>query len=291
MRNLPILLFLSAFLLGSCGGVKQFTSSAPVTKAPAQVDFKTTIKGADGYEWDFGDGNTSLEANPSHIYYLGGTYDVTLKAEKGGKVIEQKKVVKVEEPAQYLVEMQTDMGNMTIELSKKTPKHTSNFLKLANEGFYDDLLFHRVIWAFMIQGGDPDSRGAAAGKQLGMGGPDYLIDAEFVDDMVHVKGALAAARTNNPQKRSSGSQFYIVHGRPVQASILDQVELSKGFKYTAEQRADYEKVGGTPHLDRDYTVFGRVIEGLGIIDQIAATETARGDRPKKDVKMKISLKR
>jgi len=187
--------------------------------------------------------------------------------------------------------IETEYGNMTAVLYDETPQHRDNFIKLAKEGFYDDLLFHRIIKGFMIQGGDPDSKGAAPGQRLGMGGPGYTIPAEFVDQHIHLKGALAAARTggpSNPEKASSGSQFYIVEGRPVQAAMLDGAFAGKN--YTDEQKQAYQTIGGTPQLDRDYTVFGMVIEGLDVIDKIAAVQTAPGDRPIQDVKMKVRLK-
>lgn len=189
------------------------------------------------------------------------------------------------------VVIETEYGNMTAVLYDETPQHRDNFIKLANEGFYDDLLFHRIIKGFMIQGGDPDSKGAAPDKRLGMGGPGYTVPAEFVDQHIHLKGALAAARTggpSNPEKKSSGSQFYIVQGNPIQAAMLDGPFASKN--YTDEQKQAYQEMGGTPQLDRDYTVFGMVIEGLDVIDKIAAVQTAPGDRPLEDVKMKISVK-
>jgi len=188
--------------------------------------------------------------------------------------------------------IETEYGNMTAVLYDETPQHRDNFVKLANEGFYDDLLFHRVIKGFMIQGGDPDSRGAAPGQRLGAGGPGYTVPAEFVDQHVHLKGALSAARTggpSNPEKRSSGSQFYVVQGQPLPAAAFDSPRLAKK-NYTEEQKQAYQEVGGRPDLDRDYTVFGRVIEGLDVIDKIAAVQTAPGDRPLKDVKMKVSVK-
>jgi len=187
--------------------------------------------------------------------------------------------------------IETEYGNMTAVLYDETPQHRDNFIKLAKEGFYDDLLFHRIIKGFMIQGGDPDSKGAAPGQRLGMGGPGYTIPAEFVDQHIHLKGALAAARTggpSNPEKASSGSQFYIVEGRPVQAAMLDGAFAGKN--YTDEQKQAYQTIGGTPQLDRDYTVFGMVIEGLDVIDKIVAVQTAPGDRPIQDVKMKVRLK-
>jgi len=189
------------------------------------------------------------------------------------------------------VVIETEYGNMTAVLYDETPQHRDNFVKLANEGFYDDLLFHRIIKGFMIQGGDPDSKGAAPGQRLGMGGPGYTVPAEFVDQHIHLKGALSAARTggpSNPEKKSSGSQFYIVQGNPVQEATLNGSFASKN--YTDEQKQAYQEVGGTPQLDRDYTVFGMVIEGLDVIDKIAAVQTAPGDRPVEDVKMKIRVK-
>jgi peptidyl-prolyl cis-trans isomerase B (cyclophilin B) len=138
----------------------------------------------------------------------------------------------------------------------------------------------------MIQGGDPDSKGAPTGKMLGMGGPGYTVPAEFVETNLHLKGALAAARTGdqmNPTKASSGSQFYIVQGQSLSDGMLDQIETMKKFKYTPEQRALYKEKGGTPFLDRDYTVFGELVEGFDVLDKISAVARDRGDRPTEDV--------
>jgi peptidyl-prolyl cis-trans isomerase B (cyclophilin B) len=187
---------------------------------------------------------------------------------------------------QYVL-IETDYGNMKVRLYDETPQHRDNFLKLVNEKYYDDLLFHRVINGFMIQGGDPNSRNAAPETRLGMGGPGYTIPAEI--GKPHFKGALAAARTSNPQKASSGSQFYIVQGQAVTEEQLNALAQQKGMTYTAEQRNRYKEVGGTPQLDNEYTVFGEVFEGLEVIDKIAAVQTGQGDRPVKDVKMKIKL--
>jgi len=177
---------------------------------------------------------------------------------------------------------------MKITLLESTPKHTENFKKLVSEGFYNDLLFHRVIKGFMIQGGDPDSKGATAQQPLGSGGPGYTIPAEI--GTPHFKGMLSAARLggpSNPEKESSGSQFFIVQGGPVSDEELTAIEQNKGIKYTPAQREKYLKVGGSPMLDADYTVFGEVIEGLDVIDKIANVETDPRDRPVKDVKMTI----
>lgn len=244
--------------------------------------------------------------------------------------------------------IETNYGNMKVRLYKETPKHRDNFIKLVEEGFYDSLLFHRVIEDFMIQGGDPDSKGAAAGEMLGNGGPGYQIDAEFNPALFHKKGALCAARQGdqtNPAKKSSGSQFYIVQGKPVDEKQLEQMcdrvnfpikrklvfdyveqpgqealkakvdslkrardfetltaELDKVavlvdsaylasdlYTYTPEQVETYKTWGGTPHLDRNYTVFGEVVEGLEVIDAIAAVQTGKADRPVKDVVMKMTV--
>lgn len=270
----------------------KFTFSAQKWLAPAIVSFTNNTlatKKPTTFEWDFGDGTTSTEASPTHRYTHSGNFTVTLKAVRGKKVSTYKQVIQIIAPEKCLVEIETAFGTMTAELYNATPKHRDNFIKLAEEGYYDGTLFHRVIAGFMIQGGDPDSRNAPPGKALGMGGPSYLIPAEFVDSLCHLKGALAAARTNNPEKKSSGSQFYIVQGAPVTDDMLDQIEAMRRFRYSPEQRAAYKSLGGTPHLDREYTVFGRVIQGLDVIDKIAAVEKGAADRPLKDVPMKVRV--
>ncbi len=179
----------------------------------------------------------------------------------------------------------TDYGDMKGILYNETPKHRDNFVKLAESGFYDGTLFHRVISGFMIQGGDPDSKNAKPGQQLGMGGPGYTVPAEFNKNFIHKKGALAAARMGdqgNPTKASSGSQFYIVQGKKVPAAQL-------GANYTAEQKTVYETVGGVPFLDTQYTVYGEITEGLDVIDKIAAVQKDGSDRPAKDVKMTVKI--
>lgn len=194
--------------------------------------------------------------------------------------------------SQSYVILETSMGNMKIKLYDETPLHKANFLKLVKEGYYDNLLFHRVIKEFMIQGGDPNSRNAAPNAQLGIGGPNYTIPAEFVNTLYHKKGVLAAARQGdqtNPKRASSGSQFYIVQGKTYTDAELNMMETRLGFKFSAEQRNDYKTVGGTPFLDRQYTVFGEVVEGLEVIDAIAAVATGAGDRPKQNVTMKLKI--
>lgn len=247
-----------------------------------------------------------------------------------------------------IITISTIYGDMKVKLYDETPLHKENFIKLVSEHFFDDLLFHRVIKDFMIQGGDPDSKNAKPEVMLGNGGPGYNIPAEFVPGLIHKKGALSAARESdqiNPKKESSGSQFYIVQGRVFtnqELNILEakmnqklkndimgkilmnpdnvtlrqrldsiknsgsqeammkfikdleplaekEMAMQNPFKFSDQQRKIYTTIGGTPHLDGNYTVFGEVIEGSNVIDSIAAVKTDKNDRPMTDVKMKIKL--
>ena len=190
----------------------------------------------------------------------------------------------------HSVKITTDSGIIVVKLYDETPLHRDNFLKLVKEGFYDSLLFHRVIPHFMIQGGDPLSKNAPAGTMLGNGGADMQrIPAEFRTELIHKKGALCAARDNNPQKASSACQFYIVQGKPVSEDELNGTEARLGIKYTPEQREIYKSVGGTPFLDQNYTVFGEVESGLDVIDKIARMQKDGYDRPITDIKMKMEV--
>jgi peptidyl-prolyl cis-trans isomerase B (cyclophilin B) len=240
--------------------------------------------------------------------------------------------------------IKTPYGNMKVRLYNETPQHRDNFIKLVEESFYDSLLFHRVIQGFMIQGGDPDSRQAPEGKQLGNGGPGYTLPAEIIyPQFFHKKGVLAAARQGdqmNPEKRSSGSQFYIVQGKTYSPEGLDSMEVSladralqgkmfelitpyqdslmqmqtrgdqEGFQaliadirekaenslaeddlasMPAGVRDGYTTLGGVPFLDKSYTVFGEVEEGLDVIDKIAAVSTDPYDRPLQNVTMSMEI--
>ncbi len=284
-----LIIIFSLFII-SCGKpISQFQYTIENNEAPSKVDFENECKNAEEYHWDFGDGNTSTDASPEHEYTSSGNYTVKLTAKNGNKTKTIEKQVFITAPENCLILIETSMGNMVAELYDATPLHRDNFIKLVEEGFYDELLFHRVIKGFMIQGGDPESKNAAADKRLGTGGPGYQIPAEFVDSLVHIKGAICAARTNNPEKKSSGSQFYIVQGKKVDSNTLNSICSRKGFRYSSSDIEKYETLGGTPHLDREYTVFGKIIEGLEIIDKIAETKTGPGDRPLENVKMKISI--
>ena len=192
--------------------------------------------------------------------------------------------------------LQTNMGEIVIRLSDSTPLHRDNFLKLVKVGFYDSVLFHRVIKSFMIQSGDPDSKKAPPGVSLGNGGPGYTVPAEFRTTLFHKKGVIAAARMGdnvNPQKASSGSQFYIVQGKTFTDAELDALESGRmnDRKIPANHRELYKTIGGTPHLDENYTVFGEVIKGIEVVDKIAAVKTslaADRDRPLENVKIVVA---
>lgn len=190
-----------------------------------------------------------------------------------------------------VVQISTNYGDIKVKLYNETPKHRDNFIKLAEQGFYNGTLFHRIIREFMIQGGDPDSKTAQPGQMLGSGGPGYTIPAEIIPGFFHKKGVLSAARQGdqvNPKRESSGSQFYIVQGKKWSDEELKMFE-ARGLKLTPEQIEIYKTIGGTPHLDNSYTVFGEVIEGLDIVDKIAAAPTAPGDRPLEDIKMTVKV--
>ncbi|MEO5945343.1 MAG: peptidylprolyl isomerase [Chitinophagaceae bacterium] len=189
--------------------------------------------------------------------------------------------------------LQTTMGDMIIRLSDSTPLHRDNFLKLVKVGFYDSVLFHRVIKNFMIQSGDPASKSAKAGMPLGNSGPGYTVPAEFRETLFHKKGVIAAARTSdnvNPEKASSGSQFYLAQGKVFTDAGLDSLETFRlqGRKIPESQRTVYKSIGGVPHLDRNYTVYGEVVKGLEVIDKIAAVDVSKGkdlNRPSTDVRI------
>jgi cyclophilin family peptidyl-prolyl cis-trans isomerase len=181
--------------------------------------------------------------------------------------------------------IKTDLGNIKVKLLESTPRHSKNFITLAKKGFYDGLIFHRIMRGFMIQGGNTNIRTEPVNADIAT--DQGLIDHEIGE--YHYRGSLAAARTNNPEKKS-GSQFYIVDGSPVTDQMLDGVERRVGIKYTPAERTLYKEIGGRPDLDGNYTVFGEVISGMEVVDKIAAAPAppnAQGSRPFEDIKMKI----
>ena len=193
-------------------------------------------------------------------------------------------------PKHQYVKISTAKGEVIVKLYNETPLHRDNFIKLAKAGFYNGTLFHRVIKSFMIQGGDPNSKTAKPDSVLGNGDVGYTIPAEFRDSLFHKKGVLAAARNNNPAKASSGCQFYIVQGKVFTDSLLNLTETNRlKFKLPEWQRQIYQSVGGAPHLDQNYTVYGEVVKGLEMVDFIAEVTTDKNNRPKEDIKMMVSV--
>ncbi len=190
------------------------------------------------------------------------------------------------------VKISTKYGDMVAELYDETPIHRDNFIKLVKEGFYDGTLFHRVIPGFMIQGGDPVSKDDTPNTRIGNGGPGYTLPAEFNPQFFHKKGALAAARMGdavNPKKESSGSQFYIVEGQVYDNNTIDLFAQRMGIEFSPAQKKVYTTVGGTPHLDANYTVFGELVEGLEIISKISNVTRDKNNLPKNKVIMNISI--
>ena len=245
----------------------------------------------------------------------------------------------MENEKRTLVKLETTMGNITVALYSETPKHRDNFIKLVKEGVYDSTLFHRVIKQFMIQAGDPDSKNASDTAMLGSGEVGYTIPAEFNPKFFHKKGVLAAARQGddvNPEKASSGCQFYIVTGRKftepqllgmenkineqreealfdslarqhmkeiykmrkagdnagllelqdtLEAQARELADKEEKFRFTPEQIKAYSTIGGAPHLDGSYTVFGEVTEGMEVVDNIEIAKTNRADRPIENIRI------
>ena len=189
------------------------------------------------------------------------------------------------------------MGEITVKLSNETPIHRDNFVKLVKQKYFDGILFHRVIDNFMIQSGDPDSKAKEPQKLYGDGGPGYDLPAEIVPELFHKKGVLAAAREGddvNPKRKSSASQFFIVKGRIFDDEGLNAQEervnkrnkalnIEVPYKMSKERREVYKTIGGTPHLDTQYTVFGEVVKGIEIVDKISSVKTDKNDRPLEDV--------
>jgi len=192
-------------------------------------------------------------------------------------------------PVGVRVKITTELGEIVVRLYDKTPRHRNNFVKLVNDHFYDSLLFHRIIAGFMIQGGDPESKHAMPDIMLGKGDVGYTIPSEFDSTLCHKKGALAAARTNNPEKASSGCQFYIVQGKKFTDEELDMITIQTGVYFSPARRMTYKMLGGTPKLDMNYTVFGEVESGIEVVDQIAQLQKNGYDRPMKDVLMKMEV--
>lgn len=193
----------------------------------------------------------------------------------------------------HYIEITTDYGKMVVQLFNETPKHRDNMLALAKIKYYDGTMFFRVIKDFMMQGGACDTRDPRPDIALGECDSNYTVPAEFREGIYHRKGALCQARDDNPEKASSATQFYIVQGKVWKESDLDYYAQKRNIKLSPEQKKIYTTVGGTPHLDGAYTVYGQVVEGLNIIDSICNVKTTQklNDRPVKDIHMSIRVLR
>jgi len=192
-------------------------------------------------------------------------------------------------PKNQYVRIKTSYGQCIIRLYNETPQHRDNFIKIAKAGKLNGTLFHRVIQDFMIQGGDPDSKNAKPGVELGNGDLGYTVPAEFRDSLFHKRGVLAAARDDNPKKASSASQFYIVEGKRLTDAEIDKQDARSGHKTPEWQREYYRTVGGVPHLDANYTVYGEVVSGIDMVDLIAAVKKDANDRPLVDIPMTVEV--
>lgn len=265
LNRLPIL---SLFLLFSIGTIVSCKKDDP-TPAPAAsftysitdktVTFtSTSTNNPTEYNWNFGDGKTGSGATVTHTYDSSGSYTATLTVKNAGGENATSQMVNITQKEQ-LIEIKTSFGTMIMWLHNETPLHKANFLKLAKENYFDGTTFHRIIKGFMIQGGDPNSKDEDPDND-GTGGPGYTIPAEIRSDLKHIHGAVGAARTNNPEKASSGSQFYIV-----------------------------ENKSGTPHLNNLYTVFGQIIQGIDIASKIAEQPKDARDRPIDDIEMDVNI--
>lgn len=246
--------------------------------APTMLSVRMDKVPKSHYEWWLNDQMIAEDSSPDFFIQSSGRYNLKLIVGEGTRRDSLEKEFFIYAPSKCRFIMQTSAGNMVLELYEETPQHLQNFIDLITKGYYNEVIFHRVIQGFMIQAGEP------AGLRL----KKALIKAEIDSRFSHVKGALAAARTAdqvNPEKKSSATQFYIVHGRSVSEEDLLNYASEKLIDYTEEQLDAYMKYGGAPQLDMQYTVFGRLIQGFDVLDKIAASPTDSTDRPLEDVKI------
>lgn len=279
---------MTAFFSNCAKPLADFQISSPSFTIPSRIYLNNQSKKAEEFEWKIGDSIFSKDISPSYYFTASGRHSISLTARKGKKSSLLQKEIFLKAPEECLALLTTSEGKILFKLFDNTLEHQKNFTKLIEEGFYNGILFHRVISGFMIQAGDPQSKGATAGKRLGSGDVGYTLTNEINKENFHVKGALAAARLGdqaNPEKRSSGCQFYIVHGEPTTETVLSQNEHRLGIKYPESIKQKYLNIGGSPQLDMNYTVFGEVIEGIEVVEKIAGFKTDTNNRPTSDVKI------
>jgi len=275
-------LLLSCLFLWQCATpVASFDFEKTELRVPASIYLENSSQNSEECSWYIDGKEISSEQNLDYTFMESGRHVIELKAYKGNKVVSTSKEIFVKPSLSCLVLVETTAGDLVLELSETTPAHLSNFSALVESGYYHGLIFHRVIQNFMIQGGDNESR--SGGKRYE---DPQTIPAEIDVSLPHYRGALAAARMPddmNPTKASSGSQFYIVDGRPLTAAKMKKVQAEKLFDYTDEQLVKYTEVGGAPQLDGEYTVFGYLISGYDVLDRIAQTTTDSYDKPLQDI--------
>lgn len=267
---------LIALTLASCAKpLSKFDIVADEFTAPATISFENKSSNSKEYNWNFGDGKSSKEQSPEHHFLKSGRYTISLSSKKGTNESTYQKEIIISAPSTCQVFVSTSLGNMVLELSDKTPKHRDNFLSLVESGYYNGVLFHRVIDGFIIQAGEqnPNNKRVSQTK---------TIVAEINDHMRHYAGTLSASRMPdniNPEKESSATQFYVVDKNTVSESKLESLEKKNSILYTEAQKEEYLKMGGAPQLDENYTVFGKLLSGFDTLKKISSVKTAAGDRP------------
>lgn len=248
---------------------------------PAKVYFENTSENVSSYSWEIDGKPHSSDKHLEHTFYDSGKHTVVLLAKEGNKTTRKESQIYVEAPSYCTVLIKTSLGDLVVELDEKTPGHLKNFSELVESGFYNGIFFHRIIDDFMVQGGGNENRNS--GKRLA---DPPTVPHEINNELLHYKGALAAARMPddmNPEKASNGSQFYIVDGRSLDADKMEKIQAEKIFDYSAEQIEKYIALGGAPQLDGEYTVFGFLISGFDVLDEMATTDTDKYDKPLEDI--------
>jgi len=284
VERLRFLVLAYLLFLVACSVPKaQFIIEEIENVVPVSLSFKNMSSDAESFQWSFGNDIYSTNEQDTVRYLHSGFYEIHLTATRGKKSSSYSQRIYLKAPEKCLVEIQTNFGLMTLELYNETPIHRDNFLKNIADGYYNDIRFHRIIRGFMAQAGDENTK---TDKSSIKGVKDILLDAEIRADVFHTKGALAMARqpdSVNPHKKSSNTQFYIVQGAPVSMSSLENYEIEKNIEYPEEIKNLYKNLGGTPQLDKEYTIFGHLIDGFDVLDKIAGVSTDNSDKPLNDV--------
>lgn len=273
------------FLISCVSPKAYFDIESSEDTVPVRLQMRNMSEHADSCVWDFGNGEKSTELNPEVRYLYSGTYNITLKATKGKKESLHEYKIYLNAPERCLVYLETNYGDLTFELYNETPKHRDNFLRLIHENYYNGIRFHRIIRGFVVQAGDEKTKTHTGSSNYRK---EYTIASEINDDFYHTRGALAMARQPdqvNPEKKSSGTQFYIVHGAPVMSSTLEDYEIEKDMEYPEDIKKMYKNQGGSPQLDKEYTIFGHLIDGFDVLDKIAQVSTDSQDKPKEVVEI------